>query len=180
MWFVVQTAEGKEPAVIEKCKKAIPTAVAKVIFSPRYEYMQRYEGAWHVLEGTLFPGYIFIESEEQVELEKYLERIPGAVTPVCIGGGFYPVRKDEEEFLRSMFDATYCIRYSLGYIVDEKLIVEKGPLFGKVQNITKIDRHKRSAVFILHLFDKERKVKVGLEVPARLTSEEYQKMKLIV
>lgn len=177
MWYVVQTADGKEIDAIEKCQRAIPGSVATAIFSPHYEYMRKYQGVWHVIEAVLFPGYVFIESEQAQELERYLEHIAGVVTPVCIGGGFYPIRRDEEEFLRSMFDETYCIRYSLGYIVDEKLIVEHGPLYGKTQYITRIDRHKRIADFKLHLFDKERKVKVGLEVPARLTSEEYQKMK---
>lgn len=176
MWYVVHTASGKETAAIEKCKNAIPDAIATRIFSPDHEFMRRYQGAWHIKVEKLFPGYIFIESEQPDELLACLEHIPGTVTPVCIGG-FTPIRKDEEEFLRGMLDETYCIRYSLGYIVDGKLIVEKGPLCGRSGCVQKIDRHRRVAHIVIHLFREEKKVEVGLEVPARLTAEEYSKMK---
>jgi predicted HTH domain antitoxin len=76
-----------------------------------------------------------------------------------------------------MLDETYCIRYSLGYIVDGELVVESGPLSGKAQYVTKIDRHRREADIVIHLFQEERKVQVGLKVPKRLTAEEYRKMK---
>lgn len=176
MWYVVHSAEGTEDAVIEKCKNAIPADVASKIFSPNHEFMRRYQGAWHIKEGRLFPGYIFIESEKPEELLKCLERISGTVKPVCIGG-FIPIRKDEEEFLQSMMDETYCIRYSLGYIVDDELIVENGPLCGKTGCVRKIDRHRRIAKISFCLFNEEKSAEVGLQVPARLTGEEYQKMK---
>jgi transcriptional antiterminator NusG len=177
MWYVVQSAEGKELNAAEKCRKAIPSHVATLIFSPRYEYMRRYQGAWHIKEGILFPGYIFVESDHPAELEEYLGHISSVVTPVCIGGGFYPIREDEEKFLQSMLDETYCIRYSLGYIVDGYLVVEHGPLQEKTDRITKIDRHRRAADITLRLFEEEKKVQVGLEVPRKMTAEEYREMK---
>jgi transcriptional antiterminator NusG len=177
MWYVLQSAEGKEIAAVEKCQKAIPSNIATSVFSPRYEFMRRYQGEWHIKEGILFPGYIFVESDDEGKLEEYLEHISGVVTPVCIGGGFYPIRDDEEQFLHSMLDETYCIRYSLGYIVDGELVVESGPLSGKAQYVTKIDRHRREADIVIHLFQEERKVQVGLKVPKRLTAEEYRQMK---
>jgi transcriptional antiterminator NusG len=177
MWYVVQSTDDKEIVAMEKCKKAIPSAIATSIFSPRYEYMRRYRGDWHIKEGILFPGYIFIESNQPQELAKHLEHISGVVTPVRVGGGFYPIRDDEEDILRSMLDETYCIRYSLGYIVDGRLVVERGPLIGKTQYVTKIDRHMRGAELMLHLFDKERRVQVGLEVPRKMTAEEYRRWK---
>jgi transcriptional antiterminator NusG len=177
MWYVVQSAEGKERAAMEKCRKAISMTVATSIFTPSHEYKRRYQGAWHTKEGILFPGYIFVESSQPEELEKQLEQIHGVVTPVCIGGGFYPIQQEEEDFLRSLLDETYCIRYSLGYIVDGELLVERGPLQGKAHYVTKIDRHRRDADLVLRLFGKEKKVQVGLEVPGKITAEEYRRMK---
>lgn len=177
MWYVVRTVIGQEEKAMEKCRNAFQGSGITALFSPQYEYMRRYQGAWHVIQGVLFPGYIFIESEDSEELEKYLKNIPDVVSPVCTGGGFFPICKEEEDFLHSLFDETYCIRYSLGYLVDGELVVEKGPLCGKSKYITKIDRHRRNADITLHLFQQEKKVQVGLEVPARLTAMEYSKMK---
>lgn len=176
MWYVVHAAEGTEAAAIEKCRNAIPTAIATKIFSPDHEFMRRYQGAWHIKVGKLFPGYIFIESEYPEELLAYLEHIPGTVTPVCIGG-FTPIRDDEEAFLRDMMDETYCIRYSLGYIVDGTLIVEKGPLCGKTSHVRKVDRHTRTADILFFFFGEEHRARVGLEVPAKMTAEEYEQSK---
>jgi hypothetical protein len=50
-------------------------------------------------------------------------------------------------------------------------------LCGKAQYVTKIDRHRREADIVIHLFQEERKVQVGLKVPKRLTAEEYRQMK---
>jgi transcriptional antiterminator NusG len=177
MWYVLQSAEGKEIAAVEKCQKAIPSNIATSVFSPRYEFMRRYQGEWHIKEGILFPGYIFVESDNSAKLEEHLEHISSVATPVRIGGDFHPIRDDEEQFLQSMLDETNCIRYSLGYIVDGKLVVESGPLSGKVQCVTKIDRHRRVADIILHLFAEEKKVQVGLKVPKKMTAEEYRQMK---
>jgi transcriptional antiterminator NusG len=177
MWYVLQSAEGKELAAVEKCQKAIPSHIATSVFSPRYEFMRRYQGEWHIKEGILFPGYIFVESSNGGELEEHLEHISGVVTPVRIGEGFHPIREEEETFLQSMLDETYCIRYSLGYIVDGKLVVESGPLQGKSQRVTRIDRHRRVADIVLHLFAEEKKVQVGLKVPKKMTAEEYRQMK---
>lgn len=177
MWYVVQTVAGRELATIEKCRNAILSEAADDLFSPTYEYMKKYQGTWHLEKKLLFPGYIFIQSDRPDVLEHCLEQITGMVTPVRIGGGFHPIRQDEEDFLRAMFDDFHCIRYSLGYLVDGKLVVEKGPLCGKDRFVKRIDRHKRIAEFVIRLFEKDKKIEVGLEVPARLTEEEYQKMK---
>ena len=175
MWYVVQTASGQEEKAMEQCGHAVPTNAAGAIFSPTCECMKKYQGTWHMEVQRLFPGYVFIDSERPEELEKYLKRIPGAVIPVRIGGGFYPIRKEEQEFLQDMLDESYCLRFSIGNIVDGELIVEQGPLCKKAVYVQKIDRHRRSAQVLFRLFGEERPTRVGLEVKARLTAEEYQR-----
>lgn len=76
-----------------------------------------------------------------------------------------------------MLDTDNCVRYSLGYIVDGKLVVERGPLSGKTDHVRKIDRHKRIANLMIRLFGQDRQIRVGLEIPARLTAAEYQQQK---
>lgn len=43
--------------------------------------------------------------------------------------------------------------------------------------IKKIDRHRRIANIWISFMGQEKQIEVGLEVPARLTTEEYQEMK---
>lgn len=176
MWYAAQTTCGKERTAIEECRNALPENLAARIFVPRYQYMKKYQGQWHTEEAAAFPGYVFIESEKPAELEEALLRIPHTVTPVCIGGGFYPIRKEEEIFLRQMLDEQDCIRCSIGYLVDGQLMVWQGPLKHAVERVRKIDRHKRLAEVEVRLFEESRQMKLGLEVKAKVSGEEYERM----
>ena len=173
MWYVVQCVSGREAAAIEQCRNALDAKLAPKIFSPTCQFQKKYEGLWHTVEQIAFPGYIFIESSRPEELEKLLQRISGVVAPVRIGGGFYPVREEEEAFLQAMLDERDCICFSVGYLVDGKLVVSQGPLQEKGDFVRRIDRHKRIAELGLSLFGEEKRVKVGLEVKAKLSGEEW-------
>ena len=93
-----------------------------------------------------------------------------------IGDGFYPIRAEEETFLRQMLDEQDCIRYSVGYLVDGQLLITKGPLKAATARVRKIDRHKRLAEVEVQLFEESRRVKLGLEVKAKVSGEEYERM----
>lgn len=176
MWYVVQTTSGREQAAVEKCKKALSRDIAADLFVPVCQFEKLYQKQWKMVTETAFPGYVFIESTKGEELEKMLRRIADVVTPVCIGGGFYPIRAEEEEVLRTLMDENDCIRTSVGYLVDEKLIVSQGPLDAFSESVKWINRHKRVAEIEISLFNEPRKMWVGLEVKGKMTGEEYKKM----
>lgn len=172
MWYVAQTVIGREAAAIEKCRIALDGNTASRIFTPRCQIMKKFHGEWQSVEQIAFQGYIFIESNMPEKLEKMLIRIPNVVTPVRIGGGFYPIREDEEALLRQMMDENYCIRVSEGYLIDRQLIVETGPLKPIAQNVRKIDLHRRTAMVGIRLFDELREMRVGLRINRREPAEE--------
>ncbi|MBR1853056.1 MAG: antiterminator LoaP [Lachnospiraceae bacterium] len=174
MWYVAQTVSGREQAAIEKCRIALDRETAARVFTPRCQILKKFHGEWQSVEQIAFQGYIFFDSENPEELEKKLMRIPNVVTPVKIGGGFYPIRTDEEAVLRQMMDENDCIRSSEGYLVDQKLVVENGPLCGFKGKVKKIDRHKRTALIGVCLFEEYRDMRVGLSVKGKLTAEEYR------
>lgn len=176
MWYVVQTVSGREHAVTEKCRNALDRQFAARIFTPTCQIKKKYKGQWKVEEHIAFPGYVFIESDMPGELEDNLKHITGIVTPVRIGGGFYPIHKEEEEILRRLMDANDCIRISVGHLVDQKLVIEQGPLNGFTESVKWIDRHKRLAELEVLLFDERRKIRVGLEVISRMSAQEYHSM----
>lgn len=156
-----------------KMQECIEYRCCSQYFAPTYQYLKRYSGKWNLEEDWLFPGYVFIESNLPNELEKQLKRIPTTVVPVRIGGGFNPIYEEERAILKMLIDENNCIRMSCGIIVDNRLIVEKGPLNNCQTYITRIDRHKRIAELGIELWKEPRRIKAGLEVRAKLTAEEY-------
>ena len=75
-----------------------------------------------------------------------------------------------------MLDEQDCIRCSIGYLVDGQLMVWQGPLKHAVERVRKIDRHKRLAEVEVRLFEESRQMKLGLEVKAKVSVEEYERM----
>ena len=172
MWYVVHTAIGGEESAIEQCKIALGD-VAKRFILPKCQFTRRYHSEYKMIEKVTFPGYFFIVSDEPKELEELLMRIPSVAEPVRIDGGFHPIKKEEEEILQRMMDEDDLIRASIGNLIDGKLIVEEGPLKGLEDKVKKFNRHDRWANLEVELFEDCGMMKVGLEIKARLTEEEY-------
>ncbi len=168
VWYVAQVVKGTEDSAVEKCRVAISTQVASKIFTPKCQKLKKFAGVWQIVTDVLFSGYVFIESRvsSNILLEQ-LKRISGTVTPVQIGGGFYPIREDEELFLRALMDEHGCIPFSIGHMIDGKLIIDDGPLDGKTEWIRRIDRHRRIAEVEVLLWKQVRRMKVGLEVTSK-------------
>ncbi|MGN0466631.1 MAG: antiterminator LoaP [Lachnospiraceae bacterium] len=179
MWYVLQVAAGREDSICEKCKKAFLGKEASQIFVPKYVWLKKVKGVRQKEVNPLFSGYLFVESKMPETLEKRLQILQG-VKPVCIGGGFYPIREEEEDFLRQFWGEERIVHFSTGYIVDRELNVIDGALKNFPKKVRRIDRHNRLAEIELSLFGQQRRVLVGLEVKAKLTKEEFEKGKKVV
>ena len=84
-------------------------------------------------------------------------------TRTRIGGDFNALNKEEEQYLRQLMDEYNCIAMSYGYIVDDQLMIYKGPLSVKSDMVKKIDRHKRIADIEVYLWHQPKRVRVGQE-----------------
>lgn len=177
MWYVIQIKRGSEKDMCKKCRQALPMPVCSCVFVPKFRKVMKVKGVWKKEEEILFPGYLFVETKNAEEVEKYLEPLYGATKPVYIGGGFYPIRDEEEEFLRSIMNGNYVLNISKGYIVDGNLVVTKGPLVQYADHVKWFDRHKRIGELELALWGERKTVRVGLEVVARVTEEEFEIIK---
>lgn len=170
MWYIAHTTAGRELDAVDKCRKAITEDIAAKVFSPIWQHAKKYEGSWHLDDDILFAGYIFIESDSDSKtLEKLLWRIPNVVSPVRIGGDFNALNNEEEQYLRQLMDEYNYIAMSYGYIVDNQLMINKGPLSGRSDMVNRIDRHKRIADIEVYLWHQPKRVRVGLEIIDKIT-----------
>ncbi len=175
MWYVLQVTEGREDTMCEKCKKAFLGREASQVFVPKYVWLKKVKGARRKEVKPLFTGYLFVESKTPDDLEKRLQLFQ-SIRPVCIGGGFYPIKEEEEGFLRQFWDEEKIVRFSTGYIVDGELRVIDGALKNFSKKIRRINRHNRLAEMELSLFGQERRILVGLEVKARIAQREFEQI----
>lgn len=175
MWYVLQVTEGREDIMCERCKKSFLGKEASQIFVPKYVWLKKVKGVRQKEVKPLFSGYLFVESKTPDVLKKRLQLFQG-VRPVCVRGGFYPITEEEEVFLCQFFGEEKLVRFSTGYIVDGELRVIDGALKNFSTKIKRIDRHNRLAEIELFLFGQERRIRVGLEVKAKIAQREFDQM----
>ena len=164
-WYVIQVRSGKEEWVMRCCALMIDDPCLRKSFLPFSKRLRKVRGEWIEREEILFPGYVFMISEDPTRLYQALKKIPDLTK--MLGKDkeeIYPLPEDEVAFLKSFGKEEQIVEISSGYIEGDRIIVEQGPLKGKEGLIRRIDRHKRIAEIEIEFLGERRKAKVGLEI----------------
>jgi len=187
MWYVIQTEENREDLMLGQIAKALEGVCPCELFVPKYICKWKHAGTWQTNVQVLFPGYLFLDFEgeccmpwkqgkytresmlicaerKRLVLERLREFAAYKTVPVCIGGGFYPIRPEEQAFLEGIMTSQHVIENSVGDIVGGNLIIHTGPLQAYTGLVTRINRHKCIAELQTSLWGTERTMRVGLEV----------------
>ena len=167
MWYVMQTVSGTEAELKEQLLARIDRKICKDCIIPLYEDVWRRGGVGHINMRRLFPGYVFIDTDDPGEIYKQQKKIQRFTRLLSMPGEdgeklFYPVEEDEEAFLKSLLEdgvmhVSY-IRMNKGGRIE----TIKGPLAEHAANIVKLDIPHRRAIVEKELFGKMRRIKFGL------------------
>ncbi len=149
MWYVMQVRTGSEENIQLQCQKDISSEVLEDCFIPYYEEKRNIKGEWMTQRKILFPGYVFLDSQQVVRLYSNLQQ-------------------EEVQFLKTFGGEEQIVEMSEGIIENSKVMVMSGPLIGKEGYIKKIDRHKRRAFLEMPMFGRVQKIQVGLEIVAKI------------
>lgn len=164
MWYVVQVRTGEEKSVVNMCESIMGSSIEYSFFVPETVRLKRFCGKWHNIKKAMFPGYVFIESNQIQDIYEELKKIPVLTKILKTGMSITPLHEQEENRIRKLIDKDYVAEMSIGYIEGDKLIVQEGPLTGMEGMIKKIDRHKRIAVLAVDMMGGKVDVEVGLEI----------------
>lgn len=168
MWYVVQTRTGTEQSIQLQCQKYISDEVLERCFIPYYEEKKRIRGEWTTQTKVLFPGYVFMITENIEILYEALKRVNGLTKLIGTGEDIVPLNDEEIEFMESFGGANQVVEMSEGIIEHSQVKILSGPLQGKEGYIRKIDRHKRKAWLEMEMFGRIQKIQVGLEIVAKI------------
>ncbi|MGN1054036.1 MAG: antiterminator LoaP [Erysipelotrichaceae bacterium] len=165
-YYVIQVTSGGEYRTLKIIKEIINNELITSAYIPKMKKYKKYRGDWHTVEEILFPGYIFIETDNIRELYYDLQRVPKLTKILGIDGDvIYPLSDSEVYFIKSFCDNDeHTVDISTGFIEGDKVIITDGPLLGKEAHIRKIDRHKRIAYLDIDFFNQTISTKVGLEI----------------
>lgn len=164
MWYVIQVRTGLEEEVKTQCEKLVDHVILKRCFIPYYKSMKKYLGEWHIEEKTLFPGYVFLITDNVEKLFIELKKVFGLTKLIGAGEEFIPLNEKEIEFLTLCGKERMIVDISTGVIEDGGLKILKGPLKGMEECVKKIDRHKRKAYLEVEMAGVKMKTQVGVEI----------------
>lgn len=168
MWYVIQVRTGTEEEIQRQCETIIDKSVLEKCFIPKYEQERKYQGEWHTELKVLFPGYVFLISDEKEKLFFELKRVIGLTKMLGTGETIVPLMAEEVDFLLSFGRGEQVVEMSAGIIENDHVIITRGPLKGNEGLIRKIDRHKRKAWLEIQMFGRAMEMQVGLEIVRKL------------
>ncbi len=164
MWYVIQIRTGMEKEIVRQCQAVISKDVLEKCFLPYFEEMKRYQGSWHKEQKLLFPGYVFLISENPDKLYQGLKQVIGLTKLLKTGEQIIALTEAEIAFLLKFGGREQLVKISTGIAEGDQIIILEGPLRGMEGHIKKIDRHRREAYLKFPMFGRMVDAKVGLEI----------------
>lgn len=163
-WYVLFVRGGKEAEICSFLKERGFNA-----FFPKKEVLYKKKGIKYKVLKPLFPSYIFIESNLahknfSSKLLQFKSIKQGIIRELKYEDDVVALDKQEKKFLQKLLDNNYTAKESVGMIVNDKVIINDGPLKGYESKIIHIDRHKHLCTLELMMLGQTREIQVSLEI----------------
>ena len=162
--YVLATITGRE----EKTKKLIEEITCNArLFIPQKITVRKYEGAWHEEIQKLFPGYIFVETDD---IAAFVDTLPKSffntfMKVIGKNDQLYLSVKDEElAWLRKLCGDDFTATLSKGIKENGKIRFTSGPLVGMEGLVRKVDRHRRIVTLEIEMFGRVQHINLGAEI----------------
>ena len=167
MWYVIQVKTGTEEEIRQQCERVIEKDILERCFIPYYEGKKRICGEWKIYKKVLFPGYVFVVTENLEKLYEALKWVIGLTRLIGTGREIVPLTEEERRFLLDFGGEEQVVSLSEGIIENSVTKILSGPLKGKEALIRKIDRHKRKTWLEIEMFGRKQEIQVGLEIVSK-------------
>ena len=161
--YVLQVTPGHERAMAKRLKALAGPELVRDCFTLGYQILRKNQGIWTLVTETMFPGYLFVASDDIDAFQKSLKQSTAFARLLGADRHVFALQPEEVAFVRDFGGPGHVVAFSRGIIENGRTVVHEGPLRGHVGRIRKIDRHKRIAYLDIGLLD-QKQVRVGLEI----------------
>lgn len=166
-WYVLFVKTNQE----EKAKKILEKELGnefKAIVTTR-ELKERKEGKWRNIKRKLFPGYVLLKGNIDIDTYYKIKEIPSIIKLLRDEEEILTVDERELQVLKILIDnADNNIGISTLYKENDVVKITSGPLVGLEGQIIKIDARKGRAKVRLCFMNEERLVELGIELVDKL------------
>lgn len=187
-WYALFVETGKEDLVRTMINKYIVGVVVHAIV-PKIKIIERRQGENYEVCKTMFPGYVFVNTQMSVKTYYELKQIPGyyqllnkykkdnkqnkKLREIDLGNDkenalepylFSKIDDDEMDQILQLIGNDEVIDFSTLYLESAKVTVCDGPLKGKQGIIKKVDKRKKRARIVLKFMGDEKWFDIGIEM----------------
>ena len=142
----------------------IDNSIIERSFVPKFKKKKRFLGEWHIQNEIMFPGYVFLISEQPKKLMANLKQVSGMTKLLKTDNEITPLSQEEVSLMLKLGSEKQEVEMSTGIIEGDEVMVFDGSLQGMEGLIKKIDRHKRIAYLEVDMFGRKVEIQVGLEI----------------
>ncbi len=176
MWYVMQVVSGQENRTICLMEKMISEEILGSCFAPMRRLRKKFNGTWQEITEKLFPGYVFLISEQPQLLYEELKQIP-ALTKILgrCEEYFTPLSEKDVRMLEKFQNKTVDsgeLTVGISRIAVEEgnqIRILSGPLRELEGQIKKVNLHKRIAVVEVEFMGSKSLVHLGVEMVEKIS-----------
>lgn len=168
LWYVIQTFTGREEKLIRMMRRIVPRELYGDCFAAYHEQLRHRGKENQIHVERIFPGYVFVTSDEPDRLFLFLKNVP-AMSKMMSDGEFYflPLETAEARLLADIMDEDHVIR--LSYVATDgkdHISYVAGPLEAAIaagaERIAGYQFRLRYARVRLALAGEEKEVRMGI------------------
>lgn len=168
MWYVLQVMSGREADLRDLITRCLSQELLRDCFYPTYEAVYKKGGQRRIVQRRMFPGYLFIVTEDILQVEQKLQAIPDMMKVLKTGSEPIPLTREEQEFLERRLNREHVLPMSRGYKSGDEIRITEGPFAGYLGQLKAVDRHNRFGVISLEMFGRDVEMRFGLEVVGKV------------
>lgn len=158
-WYVLQVMTGKE----ESLKNHIQKQGIKAIV-PKKIMRERKNGVWRDVTRNLFPSYVFIHTEMDVEIYYKIKPLPYVIKLLGDGNGPIPIEENEVNLLLRLTKDGDPLGLSEVFVEGTNIVVVSGPLSGFEGKIIKLDARRFRAKVDISFIGERKTVELAVNV----------------
>ena len=167
MWYILQVATGSEARMKDILERFMGKELLKEVFFPLYESSYKKGGVRQIRMRILFPGYLFLDTENIKELEERLKDMTEFQHLLFTGKFCTPVGREEQDFLERHTTSGHTMRMSKGYMVGREVMITEGAFTSYRGELKYVDRHNRYGVMTVRLGERDVDMQFGLELTSK-------------
>lgn len=166
MWYVIQTTTGGEETLVCLIKEMISEEFYKECFYIKRECARKEGDGWHIHLGTMFPGYLFVDTDKPKEMYMELKKVPKLTKLLKEEEEtFLAVSEEEQLFLEEIQDRRHVVRRSLVQLdADKKIVGADGPAGRYLSHIVRQRIRKRYVLIERELLGEKRNILFGIRL----------------